>query len=359
MVAAFDGDPEAAALHDQSTTDLGAAIGDDRIRVEGLRRRSMNQALMLDLDQAAVSLELATAAAEQLGSPGALAELEVLGRGLITMARGRYEDAVTILEPQVPTLERFASFDLPITHGLLGQARLELGEPETALASFMEMRRTALTGGQPFSEAVGAAGMAATYALMGSKEDTQSLLGQTKIGEGPMGDYFASSSWYYVGLSQLLLGDGESAIDAFNSGIAAPAVVQYLDRVRLLAGLSQALIDTGDLDRAGTILDEAREFVIDKHLDTTDPSLLIVKGNLQAAKGDTEEARAQLAEAVVAADALGQRWPAFRAAHALAQITGSLADAQRRRDDMVSRIVDPALADSFRTRWVVSSPVAT
>ena len=61
----------------------------------------------------------------------------------------------------------------------------------------------------------------------------------------------------------------------------------------------------------------------------------------------------------VAADDLGQRWPGFRAAHALAQITGSLADAQRRRDDMALRIVDPALVDSFRTRWVVSSPIAT
>ena len=351
MVAAFDGDPAKAARHDEKTTELGAAIGDDRIRVEGLRRRSMNQALTLDLEQAEASLELATAAADQLGSAQALAELEVLGRGIIATARGRFRDTIAIVEPQLAALERFGSFDLPISHGLLGQAHVELGEPESALASFMETRRTARGGGQPFSDAVGAAGMAAAYAVVGDTADAESLLDETRIGEGPMGDYFASSSWYYVGLCHLLIGDPAAAVEAFTRGVAAPAVVQYLDRPRLLLGLSQALIDTGSLDRADTILDEARAFILEKGLDAYDPAVSLVDGVLRAATGDSDQARRLLTEAVGAADALGHRWTAFQAAWSLADITGSPDDVHDRTADMASEIADSGLAASFRVRW--------
>ncbi len=359
MVAAFEGDPETAVRHDQQTTDLGTAIGDERIRVEGLRRRSMNQALILELEQAEASLELATAAAEQLGSDRALAELEVLGRGLVAMARGRYREAIAVVEPQLATLERFASFDLPISNGLLGQAHLELGEPESALASFVETRRTARGGGQPFSDALGAAGMAAMYAIMGSRGNCLSLLEETRIGEGPMGDYFASSSWYYVGLSHLLAGNTTTAVEAFTRGVGAPAVVQYLDRVRLLAGLSQALVEDGELDRADTILNEAREFALDKNLDAASSSLALVEGSLRAAEGDADTARKRFSEAMAGADKLGHRWVSLQAARSLAEVTGVSTDANNRIRELAAEIVDPTLAVSFRERWLEHAGTAS
>jgi class 3 adenylate cyclase/tetratricopeptide (TPR) repeat protein len=352
MVAAFDGDPLTAVDHDEQTMVLGAAIGDDRIRVEGLRRRAMNQALVLDLEQAEVSMTLATAAANQLGSAQAVAELEVLGRGIIETARGRYREAIAVVEPQLAILERFASFDLPMSHGLIARIRWELGEPGAALASFIDTRRTGRGFGQPFSEAVGTAGMAAAYAAFGDRAEAQSLLDETRIGEGPMGDYFASTSWYYVGLTHLLTGEPAAAVDAFTRGIAAPAVVQYIDRRRLLVGLTLALIGIGEVDRAGTILDEAREFVIQKHLDPSDPELTLADGVLRAATGDTDEARRLLTETATAADARDHRWVAFQAAWALADLTGSFDDARDRTEDMASGIADPDLAASFRTRWL-------
>lgn len=353
MVAAFDGDPATAAGHDAQTTALGAAIGDDRIRVEGLRRRSMNQALVLELEQAEASMALATAAANQLGSAQAAAELEVFGRGIIETVRGRYREAIAAVEPQLPILERFASFDLPMSHGLLAEAHWELGAPEMALASFMEARRAGREGGQPFTEAVGNAGMAASYALLGDSAQARSQLDETRIGEGPMGDYFASTSWYYIGIAHQLSGDAAAAVDAFTRGIAAPAVVQYVDRPRLLIGLTLALIDIGELDRAGTILAEAREFNVEKHLDPTDPGLTLASGALSAALGDIDEARELLTEAIEVADARDHAWVAFRASWALAPITGSFDDVHERAETMASEIVDPGLAASFRSLWLV------
>ncbi len=239
-----------------------------------------------------------------------------------------------------------------MSHGLLGRAHWELGELEKALASFEDARRTGREGGQPFSDALGSSGMAAAYAVFGDRARAQSLLDETRIGEGPMGDYFASTSWYYVGLTHLLTGDATSAVDAFTRGIAAPAVVQYIDRPRLLVGLTLALIDAGDVERARTILDEAREFVIQKHLDPSDPELTLAIGALRAAVGDTVEARQLLTEAIAAADAKEHRWVAFQAAWTLADITGSLDDAHDRAEAMASGFDDPALAASFRARWV-------
>lgn len=358
MVAAFEGDPMTAVRHDEQTTDLGAAIGDDRIRIEGLRRRAMNQALTLDLVQAEASLELATAAAEQFGSDQARAELEVLGRGMLAIARRQYRKAIATVEPQLATLERFASFELPMSHALLGQAHLELGEPEAALAAFMETRRAAEVGGQPYSEAVGAAGMAASYAIMGSGSNSLALIDQTRIGEGPMGDYFASSSWYYVGLSQLLLGDAVGAIEAFTQGVSAPAVIQYLDRMRLLTGLAQALISAGELDRAETILAEAHQFAADRVLERWEHSLAFVDGLLRAALHDFAGAQIRLEESVAAADAADHPWTALQAAWSLADITGSDAIVVDRVARVAREIIDADLSTSFQARWLNRTPTA-
>ena len=352
MVASFDGDPVAAAEHDKKTAELGEALGDDRIRVEGLRRRAMNQALILEFEQASASLELATAAAGALGSDRLVAELEVLGRGLIRYGRGDYDAAIEIIESQLGVLERFASFDLPISNAFLGQCHLELGDFESALGSFAETRRTAVAGNQPFSDSLGAAGMAAAYAIVGHTAEAEEHLAGTAIGEGPMGDYFASMSWYNVALALQHLDDHDGAIDAFNRGIAAPAVTQYLDRTRLLAGLASSLVETGDLDRADTILTEADDFLAGQDFHAHDAHVALARGRLQMARGDAQ-AGATLRTSVAIADERHLRWVGLQATWALAALAGDLAtaEAKERAAVIASGIIDDALRESFLGRW--------
>ncbi len=359
MLAALGGDPGTAADHDRSTSEIAAALGDERIRVEGLKRRAINQALVLDLDQAEESFNLAIGAAEQLGMEESFAELRMIGLGSILWARGNYRGALETSAEQVPVLERFSSFNLPYAHAAVGQLQLEVGDPETALASFMEARRTAQQFGQPFVEALGTSGMAAVYALMGDRPRSISLLAETRIGEGPMGDYYASSSWYYLSLAHFLNGDSATAADAFTRGIAAPAVVQYLDRTRLLVGLARALTVTRDLDRASTIIEEAREFATTKGLTVAIPSIALADGELQEALSDTDAAQSRLRDSIDAADEQGHAWTGFQAAWSLARVTGSPGDAPDRTEAIAATIIDQDLAASFRARWLESATRAT
>lgn len=355
MIAAFNGDPGQAAMHDQSTTDIAAALGDERIRVEGLKRRAINQALVLDLDQAEESFNLAIGAAEQLGMEESFAELRLIGLGTIMWTRGDYRHALALSQEQLPILERFSSFNVPFGHTAVGQLHLELGDPEAALASFMEGRRSAQQYGQPFVEALGTAGMAATYSLLGDRQRSVTLLAETRIGEGPMGDYYASSSWYYLSLAHFLNGDASIATDAFTRGIAAPAVVQYLDRTRLLVGLSRALTTTGDLERSTTIVEEAREFATEKKLAVATPSIALADGELQAALGNGDGARERLQASIEAADHQDQVWVALQAAWSLAKLTGDPGSAPERTEAIASTIIDQDLAASFRVRWLESA----
>lgn len=352
MVAAFVGDPAAAASHDQKTIELGAAIGDERIRMEGLRRRTMNQTLTLDFEQAEASMELALPAAEQLGSEQSLAELKVFGIGLLAAGRGRYEEAASVFIEAIPTLGRYASFDFPITYGLLGEAQLVLGAPEDALSAFVETRRYAAAAGQPFTEALGTAGIAAAYAVLGRPEEALTAAGEAAIGLGPMGDYFASSSWALLGSMHLTLGDAAAAADTFTHGVAAPAVVQYLDRARLLSGLARALVATGDIDRAATIVSELGEFVERRPMAISTPLVAVAQGCLAGAAGDVPAARLALGEAIAGFDALQARWPALEGATALAELDPSTAsEAVARAEAMAASIIDEELRTSFLARW--------
>ncbi len=359
MVASFDGDPMAAVEHDQKTAELGEALGDDRIRVEGLRRRAMNQALVLDFDQSQKSLELALAAADALGSERLVAELQVLGGGLVQYGRGQYHDCIETISAQLDVLERFASFDLPISHAFLASCHLELGAIEASLASSVETIRTAEGGGQTFTANLGRAGMASVYAIAGLDVEANRRLAETVVGQGPMGDYFASMTWYDVALARHHLGDPEGAIDAYNEGLAAPAVTQYLDRTRLLAGLASALVDTGDLERAETILAEADEFLAVQDFHAHDAHIALSKGRLETASGSAA-AKESLTTALAIADNGELRWVGLQAAWALVAVDALPAEAASGRAEAIaSGIIDETLGESFLSRWSDPAKAAT
>jgi hypothetical protein len=153
---------------------------------------------------------------------------------------------------------------------------------------------------------------------------------------------------------RLVGGDPSAAAEAFTSGVAAPSVVQYLDRARLLAGLGMALSLTGDTERAETILDELREYASDRWMATSAPLLALADGHLAAATGDAGAAEASMREALGTFDAMDARWLALLSASAIAEVTGQPADVEeteRRARAMAADIIDDDLRQSFLARW--------
>jgi class 3 adenylate cyclase/tetratricopeptide (TPR) repeat protein len=356
MVASFSGDPTTAVDHDQATIALGAHLGDDRIRVQGLVRRAINQVLMLDLDNAETSLELAMGAAREGGLEEATAELGVLGSGLILLSKGECRVAARVVEANIPTLERYGSFATPGALRLLGFMRHQLGDVEGALASMAAARRWAQLAGQLFVDRAAAAGMAAIYATVGRVEEIPALREAAEAMEGaPLGDLYASTAWADIGTAELFAGDPVAAEAAFSRGLGSSSLTQYLERTRLLAGLALSLDAQGVSDRPETLLGEAREFATSRSFSAASGLLDYVEGSVRRTAGDRSAAEAALSSAYRTAEDRGQRLLAAAAAWALAEVAGDpdphVASARRIAADIGREIVDEGLRASFLNRW--------
>jgi class 3 adenylate cyclase/tetratricopeptide (TPR) repeat protein len=361
MVAAYSGDPITAVTHDQATIELGGTLGDDRIRIEGLVRRAMNQTVMLDLANAESSIELAVAAAGSPGLERQLSELQVLGTGFLSLAKGDYARAAEIVEENLPILERYASFDSAMGYRLLGFAKHQLGDLEGALTAMAAARGIAQTTGQSFVAGTASAGLAAIYATVGRFDEFPSLREEAlAMSEGPLADLYASTAWADIGTAELLRGDPGAAEDAFSRGLAASSLTQYLERTRLLGGLALSLVSQGDLERAETLLAEAREFAADRAFHGSDALLAYVEGELHRAAGRPSDAAQALTRAVETARAHGQRLVMAAAAQALALVAddpGEYDELARRTVAEIGRsIIDEEIRTSFLQRW--SEPVA-
>ncbi len=360
MVAAFNGDAVTAVRHDESTIELGGRLGDDRIRIEGLVRRAMNQAVILDLANAESSIDLALAAGREAGLERPIAELEILGRGFLLTAQGRFGEAVANIEAYLPSLERYGSFDTAMSYRLLGFLQYQIGDIEGAIASLAASRRFAQQTGQPFVDGTAAAGLAAIYATIGHTDEIddlrQSALAMSK---GPLPDLYASTAWADLGTAHLLMGDPNAAEESFSRGLAASSLTQYLERTRLLAGMAMSLVAQDDLDRADTLLTEARDFAASKSFRASDALLDYVEGEIHRSAGRPAAAMTALANAVGTARARGQRLQTAAAARSLAVVAEDGAPhtelADRTIDEIGRTIIDEGLRTSFLRRW--SEPV--
>lgn len=361
LVAAYSGDPGTAVTHDEATIALGGALGDDRIRIEGLFRRAMNQTVVLDLANAESSIEFALGAGNQPGLERQLSELHVLGIGFLSVSKGDYERAAQVIDEHLPIIERYGSFDTAMGYRLLGFVRHQLGQLEGALTAMAASRRIAETTGQSFVAGTAAAGLAAIYATVGMPDEIPALRQQALgMSEGPLADLYASTAWADLGTAELLLGDFAAAEESYTRGLAASSLTQFLERTRLIAGLALTHASQGDVEEAETLLARARAFAADRSFRGGDALLEYVEGELHRAAGRRADAVQALIRAVETATARGQRLLIAAAAQALTAV----ADEPRRYEELAretvaqigEEIIDEEIRTSFLRRW--SEPVA-
>jgi class 3 adenylate cyclase/tetratricopeptide (TPR) repeat protein len=364
LVASLMGDAPTSVIHDEATIDLGDQLGDDRIRVAGIARRAMNQVIALDLDGAESSIELALAATEDPAFEVLRAEVSMLGLGLSSLARGDFQEGRELIEAQLSTLERYASFNTAMAHRFHGFLRYQVGDLEGALASMAAARRIAQHAGQPFVDGTAAAGLAAVYATLGRGDEIPALREQMMaMSSGPLPDLYASTAWADLGTAELMGGDSPAAEESFSRGLATSSVTQFLERTRLLAGLALSLIDQGDLERADTLLREGREFATAHAFTASDALLDHVEGELHAASGRRAEAEAAFGRSMRFAERRGQRLQLAAAARSAAGVADDPAPhldlARRVVGELAGEIVDEDLRASFVDHWAAPVRLAS
>lgn len=362
FVASMAGDLRGAVGHDESTVELGERVGVDRIRIEGMLRRAVNYAALLDLDQAEDNASTAKEAAVAAGAEEFAATIDSFASAVVEYWRGDLQGALVLVEGAQQTFERFGSFYAGINQVRAGAILFELGEPEAALSRYADARRVAAQSDQSFVDGAAAACMAFVYALAGLPASVPQLRKEAIAGvEGPMGDFFASTVWSELGWAALVSGDLVTAEADLARGLATSSITRYHSRPRLLAGQAFMLMRLERLDEATAALDEARAFIAHHHLAAAEPLASWVEGEWLAASGRLEEAASALASAHEGAMQQGQRGlllPVLAARARLAVASGDRDAAEHHRrtaleliEAIVGSIADETLAVGLRTHW--------
>jgi tetratricopeptide (TPR) repeat protein len=362
FVASLGGDLRGALSHDEGTVEAGERAGAEGIRLEGMMRRAVGYAGLLELEQAEAATESALAAAKDAGAQEVQAVVESFGSGQIRYWRGDLREALELIERAHGPLSRYGSFYESINQMRAGEVFFDLGEPETALSRFAGARRLGEQRGQAFVIAAGSAGMAFVYASAGIHEPLDRLRQEALAAQGtPLGGFMANTVWTDLGWANLASGEFSAAAADFAQGLGTSSVTQFTHKARLLLGRALALVALGRLDEAKAPLAEAREFILGRGLVVAEPLLFWVEGEHHIADGRLEEAGTSLVTAHEKALNLGRRClllPILGTRARLAYATGDTAAGAQHRtaaleliDTIVAPIVDETLAAGFRSRW--------
>ena len=362
FVASMGGDLRGAVSHDEGIVEAGERAGAPGIRLEGMMRRAVNYAALLELEQAEAVIESALAAAKDAGAQEEQAIIESFALGVVRYWRGDLREALELIERTHDSLSRYGSFYESINRVRAGEVFFDLGEPETALTRFAGARRMGEQNGQGFVIAAGSAGMAFVYASAGIHEPLPRLREEALAAQGePMGEFLANTVWTDLGWANLASGEFSAAAADFAQGLSTSSVTQFIHRARLLLGLALALIALGRLGEATAPLAEARDFILGRGLVVAEPLLSWVESEYHVASERLEAAGHSLATAHEKALNLGRRCLLLPILGTRARLAGAIGDtaaaAQYRTaaleliDTIVAPIVDETLAAGFRSRW--------
>ena len=362
FVESMSGRNAAALEHDEATVQIGERNGSAQVRLRGMLQRASNYVALLDREHAPAAVEAALEATAEAGMEEAGATVRAFGSSLLRLADGDVHGFLEIALPAQQTLDRFDSFQGSLSRRHVGYGFYLLGDLETALASFAESRRSARRMRQPFIAGVAASGMALVYATAGLPAPVPELRREVEESlTGALGDFMTSSCRADLGFVDLLTGIPDGAAAQFRWGLDSASSSRFIERPRLLAGLTMALTDMEDLDEARSSLADARDFVAEKEYVLHDAMLGFAEGRLLVAEGDLDRADSVLTEAHERAEAGGQRFVAVHVLWARLRLAQSRGDAEQAGgltraideavDSVAEGIVDEDLRRHVLRRW--------
>jgi class 3 adenylate cyclase len=362
FVESMSGSNAAAVEHDEAAVQIGERNGSAPIRLRGMLQRASNYVALLDREHAASAVEAALEATEQAGMEESRADVEAFGSGMLRLADGDIHGYLEIALPAQGTLDRFGSFGGSLSRRHIGYGLYLLGDLEGALASFGESRRTARRMRQPFIAGAAASGMALVYATAGLSTPIPEL--RREVAEslsGILGGFMSSTCRADLGFVDLLTGVPDGASAQFRWGLDSASSSRFIERPRLLAGLTMALTEMEDLDGARASLADAREFVAEKEYVLYNAMLDFAEGRLLVAEGELDRADSVLTAAHGQADAGGQRFVAVHVLWARLRLAESRGDSEqvgeltraidRAVDSLAEGIVDDDLRVHVLRRW--------
>jgi len=370
FVSSMRGDMEAAVHHDGQTVRIGKQAGNELVRLTGLTRMSMNLIATSRFDEAQEAYAEALQAAEQSGDEEAVAILQAWCEPVFALRRGNVRGAIEGLRQPLAMIDRYTSFYGAGAHQRMADCAMLAGEVELALSEYAAAGRFGAALGQPFADAIAAAGRTRALSVCGLVDELDGLREQAiAILEMPGGDFLGTTVWADLGTASLESGDLDAARSDLETALTTQAVSSQWERPRVRHGLARVALLAGDLATAIDHIAAARQLVTTGGLRYHEAELLLLDGAVAAAQGREADATSLLGEAVTAATESGQRLLRIEALGRLAAQRGAAgepAEATALRDraqatirEAAGLIVDEDLRQAFldrRTAALTAAP---
>jgi class 3 adenylate cyclase/tetratricopeptide (TPR) repeat protein len=363
FVASMAGDVSTALAHDEETVRLGEETGVESIRLMGMVRRAACYISLLDFERGLPAIDDTLKGAKEAGLDEARATVELMGLATAKLLLGEIHEALDTAERSRETLERYGSFYLAACSQLIAQCHYELGNVEDSLSRYVDVRRIAVSRGQPFTAVTGSSGMALVYATTGITDEISDFRSEVEEGlRGKLGESLASTGLADLGFTNLLLGNPEEAEADFTRGLGVSSTTQFVERPRLLIGRAQARVALDNLAGADDDLAEAHSITEEKRLKLYAAQVGLARGRILASKGEFDEADDALAEAQEHAMTVGQRLTLVQILGErarLAVVGGDQEEAESHVEAargvveaIADGIADEVLRNSFRDKWL-------
>ena len=250
---------------------------------------------------------------------------------------------------------------------MLGHLCYLRGEYEQAISWLEQSRQIGRAMGMPMLPVYGLAQLGSIYQQINGpdSEEAQQYYAQAlALLDSPMGSIAGGHGFADVGFGELALGHADHAGELFQKGLTIPSTQGWLNRPELLIGLADVALAQDDLDEAARHIGEARQYVDDRAMKHFYPAVAFAEARLSLARGDHEQALAQLAQAEAQALAMGMRpivWQTrAESANVLARL-GRMAEAAAKRSDaqaMIAEIAGLFKDERLRAKFVESATMA-
>ena len=186
-----------------------------------------------------------------------------------------------------------------------------------------------------------------------SKYHTEAL----ELLEQPLGPVTGGLAWADLGFCVLAAGDAQRALEFFQQGLNTPTAFMYLARPLLLVGSAFVALGGGDIEGAGSLVQEAREFTESRSMRHFYPLMSLANAQVSLAMGDTAQALESFNRAEELASEMTMRPWTWKAQAGAAQVLAGMgrqgeSDAKRSGamamlNEMAGLFEDPKLSAMF------------
>ena len=329
-----------AIEHLSESARIGRELDISEARLFGMTHTANTLMYMTRFDDGWQATQAARDLAEELGNSMWLSELMGLPSPIYHIRNGDLEAASHSAEEGARLAARIGASEAEAYGCLMqGQVAWFRGDFQRAIACHESALRAGQAAGFPFLQAAALCGLGTAYLNIGgnyAERGTELQAQAMEFMEQPMGEVMGGLIWADIGFCAVAGGDPQRAGEMFQKGLTVSTATSLLARPALLVGSAFVELGRGNVQEAGDLAREAREFAEERQMKHFYPLVELAEAQVAATGGGGDLALEHLARAEKLALEMGMRALALQARLGAVQLledAGESKEAQRRRDE--------------------------